>query len=689
MRVQNPSPQATQLTVQPQIFRAWPSVCPLLAAGLALFFMSSSSHSQACPPGGEPLDPDQAENVRIVEDELLSMATAADGNFPHLSRLLQAKAACIRKLLAAGRICSAGVDVLTPHVLGHTDSDGLCTCDADRINILDTLLNADTQLRLAYLVQTVAHEVDHALQWGISRSIGEWEAHSIGQWILRYWLRVKNLSPEDKKALEFGVKTLVDVSRVEHCRAVTDPPTRRRRIDNAHSQTFPRGSPNNPAVIYVVNISKSGRVEITQTSTHQMVRSLDSGFGIITDMQILTVPAGTDALYLTGTDHRLEQGGLRRFIDLDADGLLDQSSLTDLDPRSVLVAPVSLLADSVGTTLYLLDVDEAGDLAIFTVRDTDADGTPDLLSEEAIARSVSFSELSRAWYVQSARPGFLRLSTQPRGVDVLGKGDSFLDVFDDDGDGHAERVSLVDYYSTLASAGLTIVGELHSSDSSLIVRAALNETFEIWITDASGENLLEPLGRGSGSEPDLLNEVQLGRSLREGEFLRAVASEEALPGAKPHTVLRPRPEIKGIDKATALPGEVVTLSGRNLAPDPIVTCSGIPSAILAAAPHSIRFIAPEVSPNPTGFCVVEVSTNQGSSGPAGILIHGDCNHNGIADMLDLSGGSSEDKNGNGIPDECERGTPTSSLVFGLSVLVILLLLGGIALYARRRRAEAE
>ena len=33
----------------------------------------------------------------------------------------------------------------------------------------------------------------------------------------------------------------------------------------------------------------------------------------------------------------------------------------------------------------------------------------------------------------------------------------------------------------------------------------------------------------------------------------------------------------------------------------------------------------------------------------------DCNHNGVADAVDIAQGSSADANGNGIPDECETG----------------------------------
>ena len=31
----------------------------------------------------------------------------------------------------------------------------------------------------------------------------------------------------------------------------------------------------------------------------------------------------------------------------------------------------------------------------------------------------------------------------------------------------------------------------------------------------------------------------------------------------------------------------------------------------------------------------------------------DCNHNGIDDAVDISSGTSQDTNGNGVPDECE------------------------------------
>ncbi len=64
----------------------------------------------------------------------------------------------------------------------------------------------------------------------------------------------------------------------------------------------------------------------------------------------------------------------------------------------------------------------------------------------------------------------------------------------------------------------------------------------------------------------------------------------------------------------------------------------------------------------------------------------DCQPNGVGDVCDIADGTSQDSNGNGIPDECEGAIPTVS-EWGLIVMAVLVLVAGTLVFLRRRPAR--
>jgi hypothetical protein len=69
----------------------------------------------------------------------------------------------------------------------------------------------------------------------------------------------------------------------------------------------------------------------------------------------------------------------------------------------------------------------------------------------------------------------------------------------------------------------------------------------------------------------------------------------------------------------------------------------------------------------------------------------DCNHNGVSDRADIDKGTSQDANGNDLPDECELGDPPNpSALFHLinfapALATALILAGGTFLFLSLRR----
>ncbi len=92
----------------------------------------------------------------------------------------------------------------------------------------------------------------------------------------------------------------------------------------------------------------------------------------------------------------------------------------------------------------------------------------------------------------------------------------------------------------------------------------------------------------------------------------------------------------------------------------------------------------DVSDSTAVVSAYKTDDNGDSSGSAyvvdGLL---DCNANGTVDSCDIAGGTSEDVNDNGIPDECERSIPTVS-EWGMVVMALLVLATGTLVYTRRR-----
>ena len=579
-------------------------------------------------------------------------AMAGTSASPSQSIYLHTVAFVLQRMLQKGRIC---VD-RTP----DADFAGICRHDGcgtrdDRINIAADFIGT-TEPVFTQMIAVLVHECTHALQWTTSAGHpdstvagAEWKAYAQEKDILKRRKKNVAMTADQKKGVQDRLNVVC--SWMDHYCAITKP-KKTAKVENAAAGKTKK-SKKKPELRYASTYPPSDMIQIIDTTTNTSVRLLDTGFDHPTDMRVFSSPAGDDVLYILGTDSTLLLGGVSTLTDLDADGLLDQASLAFVAAPASLGLPLSAAPHDPTGALWILDMDAAGSQNVRILRDTGADGLPDTLDPLIFAHASAFPELDEAWTIRVEGPHQLLLSPRRHGMDYGNQYLVYHVLFDIDQDGMADSLTSSPYNDTLEPMAPAFLTDAQDLDSFVTMDATLGSTIEVWKTDASGSTLLELLGSTVGSSPNLINTVPLSRPVVQGEFLKALDTTNSLEANEPETVIAPRPEVLGIDLEEALPGETVTLGGRNFGGSPAVFCNDVQAQVLFASNNMIQFVAPQLFQFPTGNAVIQVQNVLGSSDPIGLYVHEDCNNNGIGDIHDIMNGTSADTNGNSIPDECE------------------------------------
>ena len=591
---------------------------------------------------------------------------------PHIntSATLIDLADCLEASLKKGKICRETNPNRTWR--GITAQDNKCTWEGDAINIAPNVLSTD-EPAFSQLIAVLVHEGIHAIQWNDGSAYGgtekkeEWVAYSWEKYILNRRANEHTLTREDLAAINQRLRFVCSLAD-HYCAAPviiwrTNYPDfflqETNRFDNGRrAQDAP--SLNNPNLHYLSTYPISGNIDIYDTSTQAVVRTLMTGFEIPTAMTVFRAPNGRDVLYIAGSSSNFLSGGLRTFTDLDGDGLLDQASGTALVSNP---APSLYLAQDTNThQLYVAYLDPSNHLVIALMDDSNADGLPDHQRPSPFASGVVFPALDGMFQMVVQAPGRLALSPRENGMDVVNSLISYLVLSDTNNDGIADLASTTALNTAWAQhpSFPVLMNDVQNGDMQASVWATPGSQIQILLTDPSG-NPLGTLATGLANSPNFVNPITFVGPAPLAQFFKIIDQTHGLDNGFLYQVSPNRPEIFAIDRTFVLPGNPVTLTGRNFTPNATVSCSGIPAAISGTpSPTTLTFIAPDIPQFPAGQLAVQTSTPQGTSKFVGLFIHGDCNRNGVPDVVDLAAGTSQDVNGDGIPDECERLTVTLS-----------------------------
>jgi hypothetical protein len=625
-----------------------------LAAPVCLLVISVAAFAgyRATIGKGAALTPAEtgAVNCAIAEIAAMAKTDPSKANRVILARVADCLAMMMKQKPAG--ICretnaKAGKGMALP--------DKSCKWSGDKINISDDCLKK-TEPELSFLVEVLLHEGIHAIQWDDGSIYAgteekeEWVAWSWGKYILERRLKEnKKLTQKQKDAIKKELEDVVCPNRDSYCKAAATQ--REKRKNNAKAGRRKR-SRADVTLEYRSNTPNDGNLSIVDLNNYQVARILNTGFATNTDMYVFASQLGPDVLYVAGTDPATLNGGVVVFTDLDMDGLLDQASLAIL-AGPPLALPLAMDADELAGILYLLEHDPLDQAQILAFNDTNADGLPDQLQPQPFAHEFAFPPLVDVWTLQWEGPGHVLGSQRQFGMTIENDKILYHNFVDGNFDGQADALVTDTLNDVLQPLPPAFLDDLQDQDVVVRLLANLGASLEVWLTDVTGTVLLTQVGSGPATALDRINLINLSQPLLQGQYVRAFDVANGVSDAEPKQVIAPRPEVIGIDLWEAVPGDLVTLTGRNFSPTATVECNGVPASVTFANSNVITFQAPAVSQVPPSASVVEVTTGQGTSGIVGLMLHGDCNGNSIADIDDIVNGTSLDVDGNGVPDECE------------------------------------
>ncbi|MEM7310876.1 MAG: IPT/TIG domain-containing protein [Planctomycetota bacterium] len=623
----------------------------LAALGWPLLNVALAGFSTGKYMGGDLSDAEAAAiNSAITEIDNLAAAETSAKNKGTLERISK----CLKEMMKKTpkrRICKEK----NPRNTWKAAllQDGKCSWEGDKMNI-DPDCISTSEPAFSQLIAVLVHEGIHALQWPgdtYTRDsvVGEeWVAYSWEKYILEKRKNKPGLTASQKKGICKRLETVCK-KRKENCDAFATE--KARKAANATSSGT-RKSLSTVGVLYDQTAPSSGTVEVIDTATYDTIGKLDTGRAFATDMRVFLDAKGADALYVGFTSADANVGGIVAFYDVTGDGLPDQEGLKPV--ADGLGLPLAVDSDPDSGSLFVLDVGPDDVNRALVINDTNLDGLPDSLQPTPFADAGVMPELKGAWELVAESSKSLLFTPLGHG-NSTSTGDLVMQrVFDSDGDGVGDQLAEFTHTDDLAPLQPVLMRALQDGDKEALVEVALGSLAEVWVTDALGAPV-ELVGAEVITSPDWIQGIPLTRSLLEGELVVVSDATNGLASDVPDKVAPQGPQIFDISRSDAMPGDAITLTGRNftLGGPPTVVCSDVPATLVAIAPNALVFQAPQVDQEPAGFVAVEVSTDAGTSGFVGLLIHGDCNGNGQADVLDIAFDQSLDLNENEIPDECE------------------------------------
>ena len=624
------------------------AVAALLLAAGGVYAQAGFTAEDGTYVGVELSIPEKAAvNAAIAKLQTLTDAEANAQNKATMQRVIE----CLKEMLKNKKI---GKETGTSTNEATTQTDGLCVCKADAMNI-DAPSLAAGEPACSNLADSLMHEGIHTLQWAQvgspfagTEEKEEWVAYSWGKYVLAKLLMDPNLSAAERAALEQKLKndciylgTYCASAATQIVNDITKAAGLRKRSaaipSNCYQSTYPH----------------SGRIEIENGTTGAILRTLDTSFALRSGLAAVVNTSGREVVFAGATDALAGTGAIVMFTDLDGDGLVEQGSRT-IQTLGGGVVPLSM--EVFGSTLWVLARNPGGSSTrqMFYIPDTTGDGVPDVSSAIVFASGATMPTMN---LVQTFRVrSLLQVTGSGRepGMSIVGSRVTHYTFTDLGVDHVADTATSAPFDSTVQPFIPVPIQSMVATDTSVVVRVHPTAIAVVVRTDALG-NQLDILGTSPGAA-GMARSIPLIRPLNIGEFIVLRDQNHGLssPIATPFLVGPPMPEILGIAQTEVMPGQPVQLMTRFVNPGNVqVRCSGVPANILNATPTQVVFLAPTVGQKPSGHVVVELVSGPATSLPVGLLINGDCNSNGIADLQDVNTAFSRDVNLNSVPDECE------------------------------------
>ncbi|MCC6677695.1 MAG: hypothetical protein IT436_11170 [Phycisphaerales bacterium] len=599
-----------------------------------------------------------AVNAAIAKLEALAAAEGNAQNKATMERVIKALKEMMKPDKNGNRrICSEGAKPAAqggPKTwAGITRQDGKCDASGDAMNICPDLLAAGEPM-CSILADTLFHEGVHTQQWAAPGSIyggteasEEWVAYSWGKYVLQKLLNNPALTPAQKKRLQEELKHDCR-ERDAYCASAEEE---RKKAAKAAGGDRKRSCAS-ADYIYTASYPHSGRIEVLHDWTGDVPRILDTGMAISTGMACFRDSnAGREHLFVGATDSGAATGAVALFSDMDGDELLDQDSIAVFGLAGGAV-PLSMVTE--GSSLWVLAMPPGSGTSKQVIRivDVTGDGIPDSAAQTIYADGLVFPAINQCQTFKVDGPGTISMSPRWPGMSIENSLMVIQSLTDVNADGVADVISPITFDDSLAPLTPVFYWRPAFFDVFCEVQAHPLAQVQVVRTDPSGLPL-ELLGQSPGAS-GWERQIPLFRPLQPGDFIVLHDATNDLESAVVQ-VQAPRPQIIGISEVEVLPGQVVHLQTRFTNPDPslAVNCSGLPTELILVTPNSIEFIAPTATQTPNGHITIQVTAGPDASNEVGLLIQGDCNGNGQADIVDIATGVSQDLDADGIPDECE------------------------------------
>jgi hypothetical protein len=635
------------------------------AAAVAAFVIAGSVASgQGFTAGngtyvGVALSQAEKDAVTAALDKLQALASAETNaqNQATMQKVID----CVANMNRNGQI---GKETGTSTDEATTRTDGSCACEGDEMNINPESL-VPGEPACSNLADSLMHEGIHTIQWAMpggpafptAEDKMEWVAYSWGKYVLKKLLMNPNLTAAQKAVLQQKLKGDCGYEQ-RYCASANGVAVN--NIFEFLNEWFAQEgqqkhrlatNPGSTGDWYQATYPFSGRIEIVDGAAGTTLRTIDTQFPVRAGLAAFVTTSGREAVFVGAADAAFASGTLVRFMDSDGDGLIDQAS------RATFTLPggaIPIVLVPFGSSLWVLAVTPGAmsTSQLWYIPDTNGDGVPDPAAAVLFASAATMPTLANVRTFRVLSNSQVMGGGRPAGMRIVGSRITYYLFTDTNSDHVADSATTQAFDSTVQAFIPLPIQWMNAGDTLVSLRALPTATVQVLHTDSLG-NQIEVLGT-STSASAMGRGVTLIRSLILGEYIVLLDQTHNLRSPTPFQVRAPTAEIVGINLSEVMPGQPVQLNTRSVVPGNVsVWCSGLPATIQTQTPTQVTFIAPAARQNPSGHVAVQLMSTQGTSYPVGLLIDGDCNHNGVSDLQDVLAGTSRDVNLDSIPDECE------------------------------------